>query len=181
MKSAISPPHREKNGRKQRPSAAEIAAAQKEAEANALHQVVGLVLNQPHRMGDNDQRLHCALGRMCKRLKLRDELYRAGDEYAALVRRWLIAIGGIRPEGHKASGNSQEEITREIADKLTARLDEADAVLKRSGAYPWVRHICVDYPSQNVSELPPIAGAKARQGLFDLAVHFGMLKPYERG
>jgi hypothetical protein len=174
MKHSISPPHREKNGRKKRPSHAEIAEAQKAAELRGQAQV----LSQPHRRGDNDQRLYCALGQVCKLLHLRDEQYRAGEEYATIVRRWMVAIGGIKAEGHKASRLFQDEITREVADRLTAQLEDADAVLRRAGAYPWVRHICVDYPSQDIREFPPAGLPIVQRGLFDLAVHFGMLKPY---
>ena len=174
MKHSISPPHREKNGRKKRPSRTEIAEAQKAAELRGQAQV----LSQPHRRGDNDQRLYCALGQVCKLLHLRDEQYRAGEEYATIVRRWMVAIGGIKAEGHKASGLFQDEITREVADRLTAQLEDADAVLRRTGAYPWVRHICVDYPAQDIREFPQAGLSKVQLGLFDLAVHFGMLKPY---
>lgn len=173
---SISPPHREKNGRRKRATRTEIAEAQKRAEQKEQDQV----LSQPHRRGDGDQRLHCALGQACKRLKLREELYRAGDEYATLVRYWRVSIASIASQGHTASGIPTEPITRELADKLTARLEAADNVLKRSGAYPWVRHICVDYPVQDIRQFPPAGLPKIQQGLFDLAIHFGMLKPYDR-
>lgn len=170
----ISPPEREKSGRKKRSTKAEIEAAQREA----LAREQAKVLSQPHRRGDNDQRLYCALGQVCKLLHLRDEQYRAGEEYATIVRRWMVAVGGIKAEGHKAIGLFQDEITREVADRLTAQLEDADAVLRRAGAYPWVRHICVDYPAQNIREFPLAGLSKVQRGLFDLAVHFGMLKPY---
>lgn len=49
--------------------------------------VKGVVLAQPHRRGDTDQRRASALGRACRRARLRRECYDAGEDYAALVRR----------------------------------------------------------------------------------------------
>lgn len=56
-------------------------------------QIVGTVLAQPHRRGDRDQLCASALGRACRRAKLRRECYDAGEDYAATVRRWRAAKG----------------------------------------------------------------------------------------
>ena len=173
MTVSVSAPRREKNGRKQRSNTkAAIDAANRAREEREK----STVLSQPHRMGSTDQKCATALGSFCLKHKLADELYRAGDEYGLLVRRWQMVIANIKPEGHKGSGIQREDIGHEEARKLSTRREAADAVLKQCLAYPWVRHICVDFPAQDIRELPPSATRVITYGLLSLAVHFGMMR-----
>jgi hypothetical protein len=170
-KPSISARQRHPGGKIKQPTKAEREAAEKAREQAEK----ATVLAQPHRRGDTDQRCESALGSFVIRNKLRSELYDAGQAYADLVRRWRLVIGGVRIEGHKSLGADQHEVTRELADKLTKRVDEADNVLRRCRAYPWVRHIVVDYPTKDIRALPREAQPVITAGLFELAVHFGLL------
>lgn len=172
---SISPPAREKNGRKQRDN---TKAAREAADRAQRLKTQRTVMDQPHRQGSTDQKCATALGQFCMRYKLRDECYRAGEEYGMLHRRWQLVVGGIKPEGHKGSGNVQEEATRAIADRITAQLASAEGALRSAivpGAYPWVRHVVVDFPTGDIRELPSIARNPITYGLLALAVHFGMM------
>lgn len=172
---SISPPRREKNGRKQRDNTkAAIEAADREQRLK----VQKTVMDQPHRQGSTDQKCATALGQFCMRYKLREECYRAGEEYGLLHRRWQIVVGGIKPEGHKSSGNAQEEVTQELARAITRRVEDAESALRSAivpNAYPWVRHITVDFPVGDIADLPNTARNPITYGLLALAVHFGML------
>lgn len=86
---AILPKRREKSGKLQRPSKAQMEAIQKQREEAEM----SVVLSQPHRKGNRDQRCENALGRFIIRMKLRDELYTAGEEFATLTRSWRAAKG----------------------------------------------------------------------------------------
>ena len=178
--SQISPPHREKSGKRQRLTRTQIEQAQKELEERKRAEIMGTVLNQPHRMGDPDQRLHSALGQICKRLKLRDELYLAGEAYGDLTRRWRLAIACLNVCGHKSGGSTGNEVTREAADRLTDQLKAAEAGIKANGTYPYVRHICVDFPEERGLDFPADGYERLVDGLLTLAVHFRMI-PRFRG
>lgn len=172
---SISPKHREPNGRAKRDN---TKAALEAADRAQRLKVQKTVMDQPHRQGSTDQKCATALGQFCMRYKLRDECYRAGEEYGLLHRRWQMVIAGIKPEGHKGSGNVQEEVTQELARKLTSRVEDAEDALRSAivpNAYPWVRHITVDFPTQDIRELPAISRNPITYGLLALAVHFGML------
>ena len=80
---------REPSGKIKRPTRAEMAAAdlrKREGERS-------FVLMQPHRNGEASQLAGSAFGRYCLRMKMRRELYDAGEEYANVVRRWRAARG----------------------------------------------------------------------------------------
>lgn len=174
MTAAISPPRRERNGRRQRQTTkAEIEAAQRAREEAEK----AVVMSQPHRRGSTDQKCTTALGRFVLAHKLREELYLAGEEYAGLVRRWRLTVAAIRVEGHKAIGSAQGDLDRDAIERLTNRVSAADGTLKRLGAYPWVRHVVIDHPTEDIRALPPEARPLIIDGLFALAVHFGMLPP----
>lgn len=172
MKPAISPKPREANGRHKRDRTKEALEA---ADRAQRLKNMATVLSQPHRLGDTDQRLESALGRFCKHHRLRDECWRAGEEYWLDVRRWQMVVASIKAEGHKASGNVQGETTREEADKLTKKVLRADEELKYYNSYPYVRHICVDFRTQDIRELPASFTPAIIRGLFALGVHYGML------
>ena len=80
---------RQPNGKLRRPTVAErdkLAKLKEQAEMQT-------VLAQPHRRGNTDQRCASALGRACMALGLPQSYYDAGQNYAALRRRWRAAKG----------------------------------------------------------------------------------------
>lgn len=168
----ISPPKRYPGGKRVPPATtkAAIEAAQRAREEAEK----AVVLNQPHRRGNNDQRCENALGRFCLQNKLAGELYDAGQQYASLVRQWRIAIANIHAEGHKNLGSKRDEITREEAEKITRRVLEAESALRRVNACAWVRHIAVDDKTGDERKLPKESRQVIIDGLLELAVHFGM-------
>lgn len=80
---------RELNGKPKRPTLQQIA----EIERHSREHEMAVVLAQPHRRGERDQKAASALGRFVLQQKLKEEVYDAGEEYAALVRRWRVAKG----------------------------------------------------------------------------------------
>jgi hypothetical protein len=138
-----------------------------------------VVLAQPHRRGERDQKAATALGRFCLRNKLEPELYQAGEDYAALVRRWRVAKGipvqgrpgpstGIEPDEEKIRGWGRRII--EIEDRL---LDGAPGVM---GAIGWL--VLSDAEPHPVNEPALIYGLRLladELGLLPMGRH-----PYDR-
>ena len=58
-----------------------------------------VVLNQPHRRGSDHKWAESALGRLCLRRKLREQLFDAGQHYASVVSCWRGAKGIPRAIG----------------------------------------------------------------------------------
>ena len=78
-----------------------------------------VILTQPHRRGTEnpmDQKHESSFGRFCIRRKLREEIYTAGGQFAALVRRWRAAKGVPTQlrlgEGGSGLGPSDETVAR---------------------------------------------------------------------
>jgi hypothetical protein len=147
---------REKNGRLQRPSAAERREAQKAREfAEQL-----TVLNQPHRRGNPDQMCGDALGRFVLAHRLGREVYDAGQRYSMLVRRFYASRGipmFMRDRGGSGRGIS-EAATAAIAEALK-EIDGALVKISRPGLSA-VRTLCVFE-----NEVAPAVEADAREVL----------------
>ncbi len=76
-------------GKRKRPSQNTLASI----ERDSLAQTLSVVLAQPHRRGNTDQKCSSALGRLVLARKLRSEVYDAGNEYADIVLAWRAARG----------------------------------------------------------------------------------------
>ena len=77
------------SGQIKRPSRAEMEEIERKKRDGEKH----VVLMQPHRKGETSQLAGSAFGRFCLRVRANPRLYDAGQEYAALVRRWRSAKG----------------------------------------------------------------------------------------
>ena len=172
MKPAISPKPREKNGRPQRPTKAQIEAAQRALEEREK----SVVLAQPHRRGNTDQKCGWPLGEFAIANKARigwdEALYDAGNEYSSIVRRWRLAKGLPDPSAGRGVGVGSEADPDYIA-KLESRWNEAeDFVRYKGGIKPYlaIRSLCADHET-----LPDAEHGHAMHGLRLLARHFLML------
>lgn len=160
---AIKP--REPNGRHQRDDAEETEA-----------QRMQTVLNQPHRRGapsPRDQRCESALGRFCIRMKLRSELFQAGEEYRAAIRRWRLAKG-LPVEGAHTLGTGEDATPELIARLYRAMVDAQRALVDDAGyrGHQAVRALVVEDLDL---ELTSESDGAAVDGLWALAVHFGLI------
>jgi len=99
--------------------------------------IVGVVLAQPHRRGDTDQRRASALGRACMRARLRLECYDAGEDYAATVRRWRAAKGC--PTTLRLGGSSLSEGPDEATvARWRKTILECDSAMARESREGWI-------------------------------------------
>lgn len=163
---------REASGRLQRPTLAQIAAAQKSAQD--VEKIV--VLAQPHRRGSHDPLTESALGRFVIRLGLERRLHDAGQEYATLRRKWLAAWSAPLPDTIQGSGG---DIPLETLQGWRARLNECEDAMMRCGvaAQGWVIALACD--GQDMPQGHPSERATA-DALFALAVELGMIAARRR-
>lgn len=99
--------------------------------------VKGVVLAQPHRRGDTDQRCGSALGRACMRARLRLECYDAGEDYAATVRRWRAAKGC--PTTMRLGGSSLSDGPDEVTvARWRKTIIECDGAMARESRDGWI-------------------------------------------
>lgn len=138
---AISPRRREKSGKLQRPSKAQMEAILKQREEAEM----SVVLNQPHRKGNRDQRCENALGRFVIRMKLRDELYTAGQEFETITRSWRAAKGipSQLTRGPLGTGNGPSERTVAEWTRTLIRVQRAMQESTPEG-FLEVRKLCLD-------------------------------------
>lgn len=172
----ITLPEREGNGRQKRPSRAELERLRKEAILREERRVIGVVLDQPHRRGNRDQRCESALGRFVIAHRLAPELYDAGQEYAAIIRQHRRLIG--LPSSHSNGpgmgySNDDPEIAAKI-ERLRVRQRDAYSCMRPSDAAP-TRWLCIDAgPMDDVDGADRIRCERIAQGLATLAKHFGL-------
>lgn len=157
---------RETNGKLQRPTLAQMVAAQIAA-ADAEKAVV---LAQPHRRGDKSYLRGSALGRFVDDHKLRIELYDAGNAYGTLKNKWLAAIRAPRDV---RMGGSGRDVDMTIVNAWGARAFEMESAIMRSGvaAVGLVEDLAVFDRGEPVGEQIQIAA----RGLGYLAIHCGYL------
>ena len=162
---------REKNGRLQRPTLAQLM----DADHRQRMAETAVVAAQPHRAWAPDPSspwLASALGRFCIRYKVRSELYDAASEWTAIYRRWRAA-STIPDPLHSSSlgsglGPSEGTIAawwRDIERVERALLEGYGQVVLLA-----VRHLCLDD-----EDLPHEAAAEALIGLRVVAVQMGRL------
>jgi hypothetical protein len=103
------------------------------AQQRALNVEKLVVLGQPHRHGDLDQKTESPLGRFAIRHKLRQELYDAGIEYGTLVRRFYAAKLGT-PAIVVTYGGSGKDISSGTAKWLAKEIERLDKPLRQISA-----------------------------------------------
>lgn len=107
----ISPPRRERNGRKQRKTTQE--KLNEMAERDRL-KIVGTVIRQPHRIDFPDPEssiIGCAVGRFVIRHKMAVEIVSAADVYAQAKRKWLAVKGAPMETRLGGTGADVDEAT----------------------------------------------------------------------
>ena len=151
-------------------------SAQERFEAAERERARSVVLAQPHRRGSEDPMAGDALWETCRRLRVRKELYEAGDRYGEIVRQDRAAMGLHVPGLSRGEGDgldlteAQQEAIRSAA-KLKRERANAELLGIMQRAPRVLERLCYD-------RLPPSPydDDVIRSGLLRLAVHFGMLK-----
>jgi hypothetical protein len=162
---------REPNGRPKRPT-----VKQMEEQIRLRGDVEKLVvLMQPHRGGDSDQRRASALGRFVMDHKLRPELYDAGNEYAGLVRR-LWAAKGVPSDQRGAAGSMGLGPSDATVRGWEKREEALRTALMRLSSQTFlnIRRITVEE-----REVKPEFNTEVIAGLMTLAVEMGRLRASE--
>jgi hypothetical protein len=88
------------------------------------------VLAQPHRRGDSSQMAESALGRFIINNKLRSECFDAGEQWATVKRKWLVAMGCRIPGG---PGGSGADIPMELVHAWRDQCLEGEVAMQRAG------------------------------------------------
>jgi hypothetical protein len=149
-------------------------AAEREA-----RKIIGVVLDQPHRRGNTDQRCESALGRFVIAHRLAPELFDAGQEYAAVVRshRRLLGLPGVLSNGPGLGHRADDPDIAEKIERLRVRSRDAFSAMRSTDA-KLTRWLCCDAgPMDDISPDDPIAIRNITWGLHALAVHFGLIPP----
>lgn len=120
-------------GRKRKPGKRERNGRLKRETVS--HGDKAVVLAQPHRLGDTDQRCESPLGRFCIRYKLNHDLLKAGRDYADIVRRWRAAKGIPTNEdlGGRGGGEGPSDETVKRWGLKRMKCDQAMALANRDG------------------------------------------------
>jgi len=172
------------------PARGDRRSAQERVDAAQRADAMRVALSQPHRDGNADAMLECALGAYCYRAWPRNisehgddvnkpwrfDMFRAGQTYGIIVhqhRVWLGLGAGGRTSPEGAQVTLSDEQIKAHCDDAKAKRAEADGVLWRigSGAVSAMMRIAVD-------EFPPLAHHEdiLRACLYHLAIQFGIVK-----
>lgn len=132
---------------------------------------MSVVLSQPHRRGNTDQKCESALGRFCLRMKLREELYSAGKNYADITRAWRVAKGvpSQMVSGGPGSGNGPSDATVIEWGKKLARV-QMEMQRETPEGYYAIRLLCLDGV-----DIEYLNEAQAVDALMVMARDFGYL------
>jgi hypothetical protein len=158
-----------KGGKIKPPTLEQMIRAQQTA-ANAEK---ATVLAQPHRRGDADARLECALGRFVIAHRMDSGCYTAGQHYAKLRRQWLAAMGAPLPDRLSGSG---ADIDMEVVRRWRADLNDMEDTMLRCGVagLGWVVAIACDGIDMAIDHP---ASAMTVAALHALAIVTGDVKP----
>ena len=171
MPAQIIPLRRERNGRLQRPTMAQIKAA----EAARLMEEKQTVLAQPHRRGDIDQRRESELGRFVMENRLRGELYLAGNQLFVLVWSWRAAIGCPMPLRIPKASLMAVDPDHPGQDRAwLKKINRCYKAIQKNcgpGAVPSVVNLCVEGGA-----VAPANRLLVIQGLAALAVELGTVQ-----
>ena len=131
-----------------------------------------VVLAQPHRKGNTDQRCATVLGHFCVRNKIRAELTDAGEEYGATVRRWRAAKGIPSPFHNEAAGSGRGPSDDTVAT-WQRRMLEMECAMMREGIRSLlaVKQLVLDGNDLGMDQTDA-----AIDGLMVLAVHLGTIR-----
>ena len=122
--------HREPNGRLQRPTT--NAALNALADA-ARRREQAVVLNQPHRRGEESPFAESPLGRLCLRHKLKRELYDAGMFYGSIVACWRGAKGIPMPTDCGSGSATAEGPSDLVVQRWQRQMLEIERAVVRHG------------------------------------------------
>jgi len=153
-----------------------VSGSRSPREEREQREAMAVALAQPHRTGSDDRRLGTPLGRFCRRLRLRDELYDAGEQYCEIVRQAKAAKGfnvpGLAP-GESDLGALTEEQIAAMREAAVLRLKKADEVLL--AIMPRLPRAMERFAYDQLE--PSLYDEDLiRHGLMKLAVSFGLLK-----
>jgi hypothetical protein len=172
----VSPPRREANGRKKRPSRADMDRIRQQMEERKRRQIMGVVLDQPHRRGNPDQRCENALGRFVLTHRLDRALYDAGQEFAGINRqlRRMIGLPGVYSNGPGRGYRADDADVADKIERLRTRLRDAKSAIRPRdySTTLWLTLHAGPMDDMNAGDDQSIDAAK--HGLLALAVHFGM-------
>ncbi len=167
---------REPNGRLQRPTVDrlnEMAAQQRRREQQT-------VLDQPHRRDLGERMDHkwaeSALGRLCLRRKLREELYEAGIGYGSIVACWRGAKGIPRSDGRGEGGSCSAGPDDASVKRWQAQMVAVERAMMREGtdAFLAVRMMVLDHGDIGMDQ-----DEAAISGLSAVAVELGLMRAGE--
>ena len=166
---------REPNGRAQRSTVAALEAIERDKRL----QNMSVVLSQPHRQGNTDQRCESALGRFCLKHRLAREIYDAAEEYRGVVNRWRAAKG-IPMELRQGIGSGGDGPSEDTVRGWSKRILLMERALNRASNE--ARHAVCQIVLDGF-ELGADQVEHGKIGLFALADEMGFLgnraHPYE--
>jgi hypothetical protein len=141
------------------------------AEAREQASIMAVALAQPHRRGNSDQKAGEPLCEACRRLRLRDELYRAGCDYGVVSRNAKIAMG--MRDGVAEGRGSVDDALQVARDRVAVqRYRDAIRVLRGVSRYAYGVLEIYCFEERHVALW---GDAYLAQGLDALANHWGMI------
>ena len=156
-----------------RASKSALSGYQTPAEEREAAEMRSVALRQPHRQGNDSVRAGEPLWEACERLRLREELYMAGQHYGEVSRNYKVTIDIAAPPSRDAGTVPPEDQIEARAKLAKDRYWAAINTLR--SAHPMaqgvIERVCYDLRPLNPHEENPF-----RKGLYSLSVHFGILK-----
>lgn len=157
-------------------SRAAVSGYQTPAEEKDAKDWKSVAIKQPHRRdlaNPEDPRAGLPLWDACCRLRLRQELYEAGEQYGEISANYKVTIDISGPGRGIAGEVASEEQQAARAALAKDRYWKAINVLR--GAHPMsqgvIERVCYD-----LRPLSPHDDVPFEKGVYSLAVHFGTLK-----
>jgi len=166
---------REASGRLQRPTLAQIAAAQKSAQD--VEKII--VLAQPHRRGSHDPMTESALGRFLLRMGTDNRpLFDAGQDYAKLRAKWL-SLWSAPLADRDAIAGSGGDVDMATQREWLAKLGKLEDAMLQCGVagLGWVESLASDNKDMPVGHP---AERETLCALNALAVELGIVAPKRR-
>ena len=135
-----------------------------------------VVLAQPHRRGNTDQRCATAFGRFTLRMGIRRELIQAADKYVDLKRRWLAAWGACAVDRPAERTGLGEGPSWETMRRWSAQITEGEHAMMDASApgYFAIRLLLLEDAEIGIDQ-----DAAAVISLKVLSVEYGLLKAHE--
>ena len=166
------------------PSLRQLEESRAKNERREQDKIRSVVLNQPHRAGaedPEDRRLEEAFGRFCIRLGLPSEIYKAGQIYEDILRRWQAAMGIPRLIRVNEGNSNSDGPSAETVENWAKVIKNCESEMRR------VWHMGIGYYAARMMlvekrDLAPgsISEAAARLALVALARELDQLPPEPR-